>query len=265
MDHRLKKMARVGIVAKGAVYAISAVLIFLSAINMGGETPSKRGVLDFLKNQPFGETLLIVMAVGLIFYSAWRFIQAFSDPEEIGEDAKGILKRTGLCISGLIYLGLAGLAVMQVLDAGNSGSNGGGASSAENADFLATLPGLVLMGLVGAVLAVVGIIRFVRAFKGDFQKKFDTHSMQDDKRRRSIKVTAKIGMSARGLILLIVSFFALKGAFTANPDEIKTTSDVFSFIHESAYGSWLLGIVAIGMMAYAIYMFLLSKYRKFND
>lgn len=266
MDGRLKKMARAGFVAKGAVYGITGVLILLAVLNMGGDTPGKTEVLDFLEKQPFGNFLLIAMGAGLAFYAAWRFIQSFSDPEDIGTDAKAKLKRTGLFISGLLYLSLAGAAVLKVIDPGGSGSNGGGGSdAAKDVPFLASDVGLVLLGAAGFIVAAVGIFRFVRAFKGDFKNKFDVKSMSEEKRRKSIKTTAIFGMSARGAILLIVAFFLLKAAFTADRDEIKSSSEVFSFIQESPYGPWLLALVAIGLIAYAIHMFLLAKYRKFRD
>ena len=56
----------------------------------------------------------------------------------------------------------------------------------------------------------------------------------------------------------------MKAGFTSDPNKIKTTTEVFSFIEESSYGSWLLGVVAAGLIAYAIYTFMLAKYRRFS-
>jgi len=87
--------------------------------------------------------------------------------------------------------------------------------------------------------------------------------MTDEKRRKIIKNSAYMGMSARAVIFLIIGFFALKGAITANLDEIKSTSDVFSFIETSFWGSFQLGMVSLGFICYAVYMFLSAKYRSF--
>ncbi|WP_316928648.1 DUF1206 domain-containing protein [Gillisia sp. JM1] len=62
----------------------------------------------------------------------------------------------------------------------------------------------------------------------------------------------------------MIGFFSVKAAVSSDPDKIKTTTDVFSFLEDSSYGSWLLGIVATGLIAYAIYTFMLAKYRRFN-
>ncbi len=70
MDSKLKKMARAGYVAKGTVYGITGILTFLAAFNLGGEKTSQLEVLKFLDEQPFGNVLLILLGIGLIFYAA---------------------------------------------------------------------------------------------------------------------------------------------------------------------------------------------------
>lgn len=263
MDSKYKNMARIGFVAKGTVYAITGVLTFMAAFNMGGQKAGNLQVIDFLEKQTFGNVLLVLMGLGLAFYAGWRFIQSLSDPEGIGSDKKAKAKRTGFFFSGLLYLGLGILAIYRAFS-GGSGSNGG-SGSAGGSSFLASETGLVLIGIAGAGIVIAGIFQFVKAYTNDYTKKFDLNSMKKEKRRKSIKNTAKFGLSARGVILLIIGYFALEAAFTSDPSEIKSTREAFSFIQDSSYGAWLLGIVAAGLIAYAVYMYLMAKYRKFRD
>lgn len=263
MNNNIKKVARTGFVAKGVVYAITGILTFMAAFNMGGQKAGRLQVLQFLDKQTFGNILLILMGIGLACYATWRFIQSISDPEHIGDDTKGKAKRTAFFLSGLLYLGLAVMAVLRVINAGGGGGSGG-AQSAQQSSWLASETGLIIIGIVGAGIAIAGIFQFIKAYKNDYYKKFDLMSLSEEKRRESIKKTAKIGLSARGVIFLIIGFFALKAAFNSNPSKIKSTTEVFSFIQESSYGAWLLGVVAAGLVAYAIYMFLMAKYRKFR-
>ena len=262
MDDKLKKMARTGFVAKGIVYGITGILTFMAAFNMGGQKAGKLQVLKFLDEQPFGNALLILMGLGLACYAAWRFIQSISDPENIGDDSKGKAKRTAFFISGLLYLGLAVMAVWRVI--GQGGSSSGSSGSPQSSSFLASQTGLVLIGVAGAGIAIAGVFQFVKAYKNDYTEKFNLLAIQDKKRRESIEKTARFGLSARGVIFVIVGYFALQAALGSDPSEIKTTTEVFSFIQDSSYGAWLLGIVAAGLIAYAVYMFLMSKYRHFR-
>ena len=264
MDSKIEKVARTGFVAKGTVYAITGILTFMAAFNMGGQKTGRLRVLEFLDKQIFGNILLILMGIGLVCYAAWRFIQSIKDPEHIGDDGKGMAKRVAFFISGLIYLGLAVLAVLRVINGGSGSGTGSSSGSAQQSSFLATETGLLIIGIAGAGIAIAGIFQFVKAYKNDYVKKFDLNSLHDEKKRKSIKHTAEFGLSARGVIFLIIGYFAIKAAFNSNPSQIKTTTEAFSFIQDSSYGAWLLGLVAAGLVTYAIYMFLMAKYRKFR-
>lgn len=259
MNKNIKNIARTGLMSKGIIYAIIGILTFLAAIDLGGQKAGKLQVLDFLEKQTFGKALLIIIALGLLCYAFWRLYQAIKDPENIGNDKNGKGKRTGFFISGLLYLGLA---VFAFLDAVSSTESTG--SSSQNSSFLATDIGLIVLGIVGVVLVGIGIYQFTRIKEDKFEKKFSAKALSEEKRRKTIYNSAYFGLSARGIIFLILGYFAIKAAFESNPNQIKTTTEVFSFLEESSYGSWLLGIVAAGLIAYAVYTFMLAKYRRFN-
>lgn len=261
MDSKYKKMARAGYIAKGSVYGITGVLTFMAALNLGGEKTSQLEVLKFLDEQPFGNVLLVLMGLGLVAYAGWRYIQSISDPEGIGNDKKALVKRTGFFVSGCLYLGFAVLAFLRVIGQGGSGGSG---SSGSQSSFLASNTGLIILGVVGLIIIGVGIFQFVRVYKSEYEKKFNLQAL-DEKKRETIKDSAYLGMSSRGVLFLITGYFALHAAITSNPSEIKTTSEAFSFIQDSSYGAWLLALVAAGLVFYAIYMFMMAKYRSFKD
>tara|TARA_R100000935_G_scaffold2_6_gene20 strand:- start:57 stop:839 length:783 start_codon:yes stop_codon:yes gene_type:complete len=260
MDKKLKNIARTGLVAKGIIYAIIGILTFLAAFNLGGQKTGKLQVLDFLEKQAFGKILLIIIALGLMCYAFWRLTQAIKDPENIGDDKKAKAKRAGYFISGLLYLGFGVIAFLDAVGSANSSSG----SSGKNSSFLATNFGLIVLGIVGVVLIGIGIYQFTRIKEDKFQKKFSSKALSEEKRKRIIYNSAYFGLASRGVIFLILGFFSIKAAYTSDPNKIKTTEEVFSFIKESSYGSWLLGIVAAGLISYAIYTFMLAKYRRFN-
>lgn len=262
MDDTLKKVARTGYAAKGAVYAIAGVLTFMAAFNMGGQKTSKLQVLEFLDKQPFGNVLLVLMALGLVCYSTWRFIQSIKDPEHIGDDKKGKAKRVAYFMSALIYLGLAVMAFLKGVDKNSPTS--GGSGQAQQSHFLATDKGLIVLGIIGAAFIITGIYKFIKLRNGKFLEKFNLRSMSDEKRRKTIKNSGYAGIASRGVVFLIIGFFALKAAINSNPSQMKTTSEVFSFLQDSNYGPWLLGLVAAGFVCYAIFMFMTAKYRTFR-
>ncbi|WP_241729909.1 DUF1206 domain-containing protein, partial [Pseudomonas sp. SST3] len=76
-------LARSGYAARGVVYVIVGAFAFLAGIG-SGDTVGTKGAIQQLLGQPFGETLLWIMVVGLVAYVAWRLTQAITDPEGHG-------------------------------------------------------------------------------------------------------------------------------------------------------------------------------------
>lgn len=256
MDSKLKKMARVGYVAKATVYGIMGILTFLAAFNMGGQKSSNLQVIEFLEKQPFGNALLVLIGLGLLCYSAWRFIQSIQDPENIGDDKEGKAKRVAYFISASLYLGLAVFAFMQLINAGSSGGGSGGG--------LTGTLGVVVFALIGVGLVIASIAQFKKAKTKEFLKDFGYDSISDEKKRKTIKNTGYLGLIARGIIFGVLAYIFIRAAIASNTSDMKGTTDAFSFLQESDYGSWLMGLVAAGFVCYSIYVFFLARYRKFK-
>ena len=58
-------LARAGFVARGVIYGVIGILAVKLAIGAGGKTTSQSGALKTIAQQPFGEVLLILVAIGL--------------------------------------------------------------------------------------------------------------------------------------------------------------------------------------------------------
>lgn len=261
MDSNLKKVARIGFAAKGTVYGLIGLLTFLAAFDLGAEKTDQLRVIEFLEEQTFGNILLGILGAGLFCYSFWRFVQAISDPESIGTDKKAKVKRTAFFISGCIYFGLAVLSFYRIF---STGSIQGSGDSITQSPWLSTNIGLILLGITGLAFLGTGIYQFVQMYKKGFVKDFQLKQIHDEKKRRLLTNSAYLGLGSRGILFMIIGYFALRAAYTANTSEIKTMMEAFSFLEESNQGPWLLGIVAAGLVAYAIFMFLTTKYRRFK-
>jgi hypothetical protein len=105
--------------------AALAILALLQALDFSaGDTVGSSGVIDNIATQPHGRLMLAILAISLMGYVMWRFIQAVLDPEhdsQDGQDAKGIVRRIGYACSGLAYTGVAFSAakVLLPLSSGN--------------------------------------------------------------------------------------------------------------------------------------------------
>ena len=77
----LKFIIRFGYLAKGAVYLAVGMLALEVAVGFRGQTGDTKGALEEIWRRPFGGTLLVILAVGLLHYSAWKFVEHSRTPK----------------------------------------------------------------------------------------------------------------------------------------------------------------------------------------
>lgn len=257
----VETLGRAGHIAKGIVYFIVGFLAFRVTIGAGGEVGGSRNAIREIGEQPYGKFLLGLVAIGLLGYTAWRWVQAIKDTEGAGTEAKGLVKRTGYAISGIAYLILGCYAGSLSLGFVGGSSNG---DSSKASFLLDSTPGRIVLGVAGAVTIGVGIYFVVKGYYAKFMTKYQLAEMGDTFRTTALHA-GRIGLITRGIAFAIIGFFLAQSAWqgTAN-GEIAGMGDALSAIAGQMYGRILLGIVGFGLMAYAVHMFLLGCYRRFN-
>lgn len=257
----VRRFGRFGYMAKGVVYSMIGILAALAAIGPEGDTTGTSGALQSIATMPFGEVVLWIIGIGLIGYILWDFIKAFKDPENEGTDAKGIVKRTGYFISGVIY---ANLAFGAIKLASHTGTAGGGNSEKTISAKLMEQPfGVWLVGLVGAIIIGYGLYELFSGVKEKFMEKFKTYEMSA-KERKLARVSGKLGLVSRGIVLAMVGFFFVRTAYTHNPEHSKGLGGALDELASQPYGQFLLSIVALGLILYGIYQIIRGRYQHMN-
>ena len=115
----VETFARLGYGARGVVYCLVGALALLAAIGSGGQTGGSRSALQTVLAQPFGKFWLILIALGLFGFCAWRILEALTDADHRGSDMKGWGVRGAHLVSGIIYAGLALFALNLALGRGS--------------------------------------------------------------------------------------------------------------------------------------------------
>ncbi len=72
-------IAILGLVSRGAVFALISILLFyrfFNADSTSGSTPDVKDALEFVQGLPFGQWLLLIMGIGLILFSAYSFAES---------------------------------------------------------------------------------------------------------------------------------------------------------------------------------------------
>lgn len=256
----LEKLARFGYAAKGLVYFIVGLLAAQAAIGSGGKTTDTSGALQEIVVRPFGKLLLGLVAIGMIGYVLWRFVQAVLDPEHANQSnsAKRIVQRIGYLFSAIAYSGLAITAVKLILDAGGTG---GETKEDWTRMVLAQPLGQWLVGLAGVLVLGVGASYFYRAYKADFQEHFKRGQMSS-RQRKWAKRIGQFGIAARGVVFCIIGLFVIVAARQSDASEVKGLGEALAVLAQQPYGAWILGIVALGLISYSIYLLIEARYRE---
>jgi hypothetical protein len=208
---------------------------------------------------------MIVMAIGLVGYALWLFVQAVVDPQHKGSEPKGIAKRIGYVVSGVAYSGLAFTAFRIIQGSGSNDKNaaGAGGRTQDMTQWLLSLPmGRFLVILVGLILLGIAANTLYSAFKGLFRKSLRWSEMNAKEQQWATRA-AQFGLSAKAIVSGIIGGFLVQAGWTANPNEARGLDGALKVLSQQTYGPWLLGLVAVGLCAYGTYSFFVeSRYRR---
>jgi hypothetical protein len=250
-------LARVGLVARGAIYGIIGVLALEVAFGTGGKTTNQKGALAELAQQPGGKILLVLMAIGLFGYAFWRLLRAAvgHGPEET-DDGKERLK--GLA-SGLAYVSLF-ITCLSILF-GSRGSGGSGSPDKATGGVLGWPGGQVIVAIAGLVLIGVGVYQGYEGVKRKFLEKSKTEEM-NEKTQTAFTALGMAGHLARMVVFALIGYFLMKAAIDFDPTKAVSVDGALAALAKASYGPILLGIVAAGMIAFAAYSIADARYRR---
>jgi hypothetical protein len=256
----LEALARLGYAAKGIVYGVIGILALQAALGSGSPNVNQSTAFQRIMTQPFGKFLLWIVLIGLIGYALWRLLQSVLDPEYEGRQKTGVIKRLGYFISGVTYLALAYLAY-QIVQGRSTGSSG--STSDITAKVLQIPGGQILVGLVGLVILGVGLFSIYSAYRKTFEKRFQYSQMSAEERRWALRL-GRLGYAARGVVFSLVGLFLIQAAVTYTPQKAGGLGGALVALAGTPYGPYLLGLVAIGLIAFGGYCLALARYRQIN-
>lgn len=257
----LEGFGRLGYVAKGVVYTLVGVLAAQAAMGAGGTTTDARGTLPQIIQAPFGQVLLAGTAFGLVGYGLWRFIQAGMDTENKGTDAQGLLTRGTYVIIGVSHIALA-LSALQLLLGSDGDSSGGDSAAQDRTAWLLSQPfGQWLVGLVGVVVIGVAIYQWYQAYSARFREQLKLGEMSSAQQRWATRL-GRLGFAARGVVFGIVGGLLTAAAIHAEPQEARGLGGALTTVAEQSFGPWLLGVLAVGLIAYGVYVLVEARYRR---
>lgn len=255
-------VGRVGAAAKGLVYITVGLLAAQVAWLGHGRTGGSRAALRFIAQQPFGQVLLGVIIGGLVCHALWRLLEAFTDVEGRGTDAKGLALRARSLIIAIIYGGIT-LGAVKILLGSSSKSSGDGPAQDWTAHILEQPFGAALTMVIGAAVVAGGAYKIWSAYQRKFEKKISLSELSTTARKWVCRICV-FGLGARGLVFVLVGLFLIQAGLHSNAQKAHGLSGALDSLQEQPYGRWLFGIVALGLAAYGIYCCVRARYGRWD-
>jgi hypothetical protein len=250
-------LARGGLISRGVVYGVIGLLAIKLAVGSGGKATNQQGALQTIAQQPFGKALLIAVAAGLAGYAAWRLARAAVGHGTQEQD--GAFERVAAGASGIVYAALCVVAVKILAGAGSGG--GSSAPKKTTAGVLGWSSGQVIVGLAGGVLIGVALYQAYKGLSRKFTQEANTGRM-DPPVRRAYDVLGVFGHLARAVVFGLVGYGLLEAAIDYDPHKAIGLDGALRELADSSYGSLLLGVVAAGLIGFALYSIADARYRK---
>ena len=119
----------------------------------------------------------------------------------------------------------------------------------------------MLVLLAGLVLIGVGLYQGYRALTQDFLKDSKTEEMRPEVRRWIARI-GTVGHLARMVVFGLIGIFLAKAALEFRAKEAVGLDGALAKLAHQTYGHLLLGIVAVGLIAFATYSISDARYRR---
>jgi hypothetical protein len=248
--------ARSGFVARGLIYGIIGILAVKLALGDGGKTTNQQGALKTIAHQPFGKVLLVLVAAGLAGYALWRITRSVLGHGREASDSS--FDRVAALASGVVYAGLCVIAVEIIVGAGSSGSGG---AKKETGGVFGWPGGRWLVGIAGAALIGVGLYQGYHGITKKFLEDSKTEQMTREV-KRWITVIGVFGHLARMVVFGLVGVFLVKASADYSSNKAVGLDGALAKLAHQSYGPFLLGVVATGLIAFALYSLSDARFRR---
>jgi hypothetical protein len=271
--HALQLAARVGYLARGLFYALLAYLVVRIAMlrgvaahqahqaalsgtgnratPAGGRQANAEGALSLIAQSLAGKLLLGCAAAGFLLLAAVRLFAAWRDRRP------GVARRLSVAGQGLSYVAVGLLPISYLLGNHRAGSE---SQQHDTTAKLLGIPGGAAIVVTAGVL-VLGVCAW--QLRGVARQDFTEGLVEDVPAplARLARVSGSIGIAARAIVFVPIGIFLIVAGFSYNPRGARGLDGELLLLAGHAWGVALLGVIAVGLLIFALYSLIEARYR----
>jgi hypothetical protein len=247
------RAVRIGMVAYGIVHLTIAWLGIQLALGDHSGSASRNGALKQLAQQPFGEVVVWVVAIGMFLLVLWKLLEAFID-FTLEDGAKKALKPASNVFKAIVY-GTLGVSAVRVATGSKSKSN--------TSDYTAKLMdqpfGRWLVGLVGLAIIGYGGYLVYRGWTEKFLKHLDPEGRSGDA-GKAYRLFGKVGYIAKGIAIAVIGVLFLYAAIDHSAKKSGGLDQALHKVLQQPFGPVLLFAISVGIGCYGLFCFARARH-----
>jgi hypothetical protein len=259
-DHPvLTHVARVGLIAYGAMHLLIGYLAAQLAWGVSGADADQTGALQTVGRGPSGQALLWTIGLGMLALALWQagevllWWHGLLDREHRTRTAVVIAK----CLAkALVYAVLGVTALLFALGIEYEADE---RLRALTDNTLRIPGGALLVGAVAVAVIAVGAYTLVRGITGGFMKDIDLPATPD-RWEPAIEIIGRVGYVAKGIAFGLVGVLLWQAATSADVSTATGLEGAMTAIAGVAAGPWLLTAIAVGFAAFGVYALGRARY-----
>ena len=249
-------LARFGLAARAFVYLVIGWLAVQIALGRGSHEANQRGALADIAQHSYGIALLWILCIGFAAYAIWRLSEA-----AFGTAADG--RKTGprvqSLVRGIVYVALSVTTFSFI--AGTSKQGQSQQQATLTARVMRHAYGRWLVALIGLIVLAVGLGMVVEGITKKFEKQLRMHELTGPTRTLVVRL-GMVGTIARGIVFAVAGALVVQAAATFNASKSTGLDGALRTLADRPYGPWLLGAVALGLIAFGLYGFAAARWAK---
>lgn len=250
-------LARFGLAARAFVFLVTGWLAIQIARGHGDNQANPHGALADIAHRSYGSVLLWILGIGFAAYAIWRLSEAAFGTAAEGKKAG---PRARSLVSGIVYAALS-VSTFGFI-AGTSSKQGQSQQQATlTARVMSHAYGRWLIGLIGVIVVVVGLVMIAGGARKEFEKQLRMHELTGATRTLVVRL-GMIGTIARGIAFSIAGVLVVDAAVSFNASKSTGLDGALRTLADRPYGPWLLGVLALGLVAFGLFGFAEARWAK---